>query len=183
MQRLGITPNGIGFRNRYLLADQHYYLTDDILYKTDRMSMAHSLEVRPPFLDHRIVEFAAGLPENFKLRGGRHKFILKHLLRGKLPDCILNRGKAGFDIPTHDWFRGVLRPLLLETLHPRAIADAGVFDATALRGLIGDHMDRRVNAGYHLWGLLTLFLWMKRWKVAGPAETPLPGAVRAHATS
>ncbi len=152
--------------NRYCAVDQHYYLADDILYKCDRMSMAHSLEVRPPFLDHRIVEFAASLPGSLKMRGSQTKFLLRELVRDKLPASILNRAKTGFDIPTHDWFRGPLRPLLMDTLTPRAIAAAGVFDNQAIQTLIGDHMERRINAGYHLWGLLTLFLWMKRWRIA-----------------
>ena len=82
VEQFGI--DGAGCRPVSVL-DQNYYLPDDILYKTDRMSMAHSLEVRPPFLDHRIVEFAASLPERFKIRGFRQKFILKELMRGKLP--------------------------------------------------------------------------------------------------
>ena len=163
VDRLELGPPGP--LDRYLIVDQHYYLPDDILYKTDRMSMAHSLEVRPPFLDHRIVEFAAGLPEDFKIRGFKQKFILKELMRGKLPAAVLNRKKVGFDIPTHDWFRGPLRRLLLDTLAPEAIASTGIFEARAIQALIRDHMERRINAGYHLWGLATLFLWMKRWKV------------------
>src|SRR5882724_8133873 len=119
VQELG-APRGV--LERYLAVDQNYYLPDDILYKTDRMSMAHSLEVRPPFLDHRIVEFAAGLPADLKIRGFKQKFLLKELMRGKLPESILNRKKSGFDIPTHDWFRGPLRGLLHDTLSPDAIA-------------------------------------------------------------
>ena len=169
----GLGTPGIGFLNRYLLIDQRYYLPDDILYKVDRMSMAHSLEVRPPFLDHRIVEFAASLPERLKIRGFTQKYLLKALMRGKLPDFILDRKKTGFDIPTHDWFRGPLRALLLDTLSPRALAATGVFDAEAVGRLIGDHLGRRVNAGYHLWGLLTLFLWMRRWGIeSGAAMQP-----------
>ena len=163
VDRLGIESSGV--LDRYLTIDQNYYLPDDILYKTDRMSMAHSLEVRPPFLDHRIVEFAASLPENLKIRGFKQKFILKELMRGKLPEAVLRRKKAGFDIPTHDWFRGTLRGLLMDTLTPEAIAATGIFDARAIHALIRDHIERRINIGYHLWGLLTLFLWMKRWKV------------------
>ncbi|MGA2267720.1 MAG: asparagine synthase (glutamine-hydrolyzing) [Bryobacteraceae bacterium] len=163
VDRLGIQPRGVA--DRYLLVDQNYYLPDDILYKTDRMSMAHALEVRPPFLDHRIVEFAASLPQNLKIRGFTQKFILKELMRGKLPEMVLNRKKAGFDIPTHDWFRGVLRGLLMDTLTPQAIEATGIFDARAIQSLVRDHLERRINAGFHLWGLLTLFLWMKRWKV------------------
>jgi asparagine synthase (glutamine-hydrolysing) len=160
-----------GVLNRYLNTDQNFYLADDILYKTDRMSMAHSLEVRPPFLDHRIVEFAASLPQRLKIRGGTQKFVLRELMRGKLPETVLKRKKTGFDIPTHDWFRGALRPLLMDTVTPEAIAATGIFDARAIETLIRDHMERRINAGYHLWGLLTLFLWMKRWKVEAPPRT------------
>jgi len=163
VNELGIEPCGV--LNRYLAVDRMYYLADDILYKTDRMSMAHSLEVRPPFLDHRIVEFAASLPERLKIRGFKQKFLLKELMRGKLPESVLNRKKTGFDIPTHDWFRGALRGLLMDTLTTEAIEATGIFDAIAIQALIRDHMERRVNIGYHLWGLLTLFLWMKRWKV------------------
>ena len=169
VDELGMAPNGV--LQRYLTVDQNYYLPDDILYKTDRMSMAHSLEVRPPFLDHRIVEFAASLPQRLKIRGGAQKFVLRELMRGKLPETVLKRKKTGFDIPTHDWFRGPLRPLLMDTVTPEAIAATGIFDARAIETLIRDHMERRINAGYHLWGLLTLFLWMKRWKVEAPAKT------------
>ena len=172
VERLGIESRGV--IDRYLLVDQAYYLPDDILYKTDRMSMAHSLEVRPPFLDHRIVEFAASLPQNMKIRGFTQKFILKELMRGKLPETVLNRKKSGFDIPAHEWFRGVLRGLLMDTLTPQAIASTGIFEARAIQSLIRDHMERRINAGFHLWGLLTLFLWMKRWKVevVPPQDAP-----------
>jgi asparagine synthase (glutamine-hydrolysing) len=168
--------------NRYLLVDQNYYLPDDILYKADRMSMAHSVEVRPPFLDHRIVEFAASLPEDLKIRGFKQKFILKELMRDKLPAAVIRRKKTGFDIPAHDWFRGTLRGLLLETVNPAAVAATGIFDAAAMQKLIRDHMERRANIGYHLWGVLTLFLWMKRWKVeTAPREAPRPKALRVFA--
>jgi asparagine synthase (glutamine-hydrolysing) len=163
VDRLELRQSGV--LERYLRVDQNYYLADDILYKTDRMSMAHSLEVRPPFLDHRIVEFAARLPQRLKVRGFQQKYILKETMRGKLPETILQRKKTGFDIPTHDWFRGPLRTLLMDTLTDDAIQATGIFDAGAIHTLIRDHMERRINVGYHLWGLLTLFLWMKRWKV------------------
>ena len=168
LHRLAHGVNDSGFLNRYLWLDQSFYLPDDILYKCDRMSMAHALEVRPPFLDHRIVEFAASLPENFKLRGLTTKFLLKQLMRGRLPEAVLNRRKCGFDIPTHDWFRGVLRELLLDTLSPAAVAATPIFDPPAIDALIRDHMERRKNVGYHLWGLLTLFLWMSRWRIEIP---------------
>ena len=100
--------DGAGLQ-RYLNFDQRYYLADDILYKVDRMSMAHALEVRPPFLDSRIVDFAARLPEKFKLNGSVSKYVLRRLMADKLPEHVLRRSKMGFDIPVHDWFRGTLR--------------------------------------------------------------------------
>ena len=154
-----------GALNRYMFLDQKYYLTDNILAKVDRMSMAHSLEVRPPLLDHRIVEFAASLPQNLKIRGTEQKLVLRRLMRGKLPDSILRRPKKGFDIPAHDWFRGFLRPLLEDTVNRQTIEASGLFNFAATERLIRDHMNRRINAGYQLWGLLTLFLWLKRWDV------------------
>ena len=151
--------------DRFLLFDQRYYLPDDILYKVDRMSMAHSMEVRPPFLDHRIVEFAAALPESYKVRGSELKFILRELMKGKLPRSILYRKKTGFDIPAHDWFRGLLKPLLLETVTEQAVEQSGLLRWQGIEGIIRDHLQRRANLGYHLWGLLILFLWLKRWSI------------------
>ncbi|MEO7145257.1 MAG: asparagine synthase (glutamine-hydrolyzing) [Bryobacteraceae bacterium] len=160
----------VGSLNRFLWLDQQMYLPDDILYKCDRMSMAHSLEVRPPFLDHRIVEFAARLPENFKVRGGNLKFVLRELMKDKLPRTILRRKKEGFDIPAHHWMRTALAPLLAETLNERAVRASGLFHWHAVEELIRNHRERRANLGYHLWGLLVLFLWMKRWGIQPAAE-------------
>jgi asparagine synthase (glutamine-hydrolysing) len=161
---------GIGYLNRFLWLDQICYLPDDILYKCDRMSMAHSLEVRPPFLDHRIVEFAARLPESFKIRKGRLKFLLKELMRNKLPDSVLGRPKEGFDIPAHQWLRTTLKPLLLDTLNQPTVEQSGLFRWPEVQSLISAHLERRVNLGYHLWGLLVLFLWVRRWKVIAPSQ-------------
>jgi asparagine synthase (glutamine-hydrolysing) len=145
--------------------DQNYYLTDDILTKVDRMSMAHSVEVRPPFLDHRIAEFSASLPDSLKMQGLQQKRVLRELMKNRLPASVLKRKKIGFDIPTHDWFRGILRPLLIETLTPRAVSESGLFRWEAIDSLIRAHLDRRANLGFHLWGLVTLFRWMDCWKI------------------
>lgn len=151
--------------DNFLWMDQLTYLPDDILHKCDRMSMAHSLEVRPPFLDHRIVEFAANLPENLKIRGSKLKFILRELMKDWLPESVLSRRKEGFDIPVHHWLRTVLRPLLLDTLNERTVRETGIFSWPAVDEAIRAHLERRANLGYHLWGLLILFLWMKHWKI------------------
>ena len=90
-------------------------------------------------------------------------------MRDKLPQSILARRKEGFDIPAHDWFRGVLQPLLLDTLNRDTVEATGFFRWSAVEDVLRRHLERRANLGYHLWGLLTLFLWMKRWKVQAPA--------------
>ena len=149
----------------FLWFDQKYYLPGDILTKVDRMSMAHSVEVRPPFLDHRIVEFAATLPASLKIQGSRQKFILKELMKNKLPPAVLTRKKVGFDIPAHEWLRGPLRNLLTDTLNAGLADHPGLFEPKAVQSLLQAHMDRRANLGYHLWGLLILFLWMKEWRI------------------
>ena len=152
----------------YLWFDQKYYLADDILVKSDRISMAHSVEVRPPFLDHRIVEFANRIPASLKISGSRQKVVLQHLMKDKLPKSVLQRPKVGFDIPAHDWLRGPLRELLTETLRAGASEHSDIFRPEVIEGHLQDHLERRVNIGYHLWGLMILFLWMKKWNIQAP---------------
>jgi asparagine synthase (glutamine-hydrolysing) len=157
-------------RGQDLRFDQQYFLPDDILTKVDRMSMAHAVEVRPPFLDHRIVEFAATLPMHLKIRGARQKFVLKELMRGKLPAPVLSRSKVGFDIPAHDWLRGPLRGLLFDTLSTGFAAHPNLFRRDAVDLLVSRHMDRSANVGYHVWGLMILFLWMQKWNIRTTSE-------------
>jgi len=149
----------------YLWFDQKYYLPDDILMKVDRMSMAHAVEARPPLLDHRIVEFMASLPASFKIRGSRLKFLLKELMSDKLPASVLRRKKTGLDIPTHEWLRGPLKPLMLDALRGAAPEHARLFRPGAIDRCIDTHLARRANLGYHLWGLMILFLWMRKWRI------------------
>src|SRR5205085_4424564 len=144
----------------YLWWDQKYYLADDILTKSDRMSMAHSVEVRPPFLDHRIVEFAAKLPAHLKIRRSQQKLVLSELRKDKLPHSILQGKKTGFDIPAHEWLRAPLQLMLMESLR-EGIAEYGeVFRGDFIEDLAARHLERKANVGYHLWGLLILFQWM-----------------------
>ncbi len=166
--------NRDGSLNRFLAYDQRYYLTDDLLQKVDRMSMAHSLEVRPPYLDHRIIEFAASLPDRFKVSGRTLKVVLKRLMKSKLPASIIRRPKTGLDIPTHDWLRGPLRPFLEDTLSPHAVKNSALFRPEAIETIKQNHMARRANVGYHLWGLMILFLWIKHWNIETSSELRLP---------
>ncbi|MEP7365142.1 MAG: asparagine synthase (glutamine-hydrolyzing) [Acidobacteriota bacterium] len=148
----------------FLHLDQLAYLPDDILNKCDRMSMAHSLEVRPAFLDHRIVEFAASLPHDLKIRGRNLKFVLRELMRDKLPPAVTKRSKQGFDIPTHHWFRTVLRPMLRDHVNEACVTAAGL-SWPSIQQLLDEHDARKANHGYSLWGLLMLTLWIKEWKI------------------
>jgi asparagine synthase (glutamine-hydrolysing) len=149
----------------FLWLDQKYYLADDILTKSDRMSMAHSVEVRPAFLDHRIVEFAASLPAKLKIQGSQQKVVLRELMKDKLPTSILKRKKIGFDIPAHEWLRGPLSGLLNEALQFGLSNYGQLFRRDGIELLQKQHSQRNINVGYHLWGLLILFLWMKKWQV------------------
>ncbi len=154
-----------GGLNAQLWFDQKYFLPDDILAKVDRMSMAHSIEVRPPFLDHRIVEFAATLPAHFKLNGARQKIVLKKLMSSKLPSHVFRQKKMGLDIPAHEWLRGPLRPLLLDTMNSAKSEFGHLFRPAEIDRLVQQHLARHANLGYHLWGLMILFLWMRQWKI------------------
>lgn len=136
------------------------WLVDDILVKADRMSMAHSLEVRCPLLDHRVVEFAAQLPPEFKLRGFAKKYLLKQSQRSRLPAWVLDRPKRGFNAPVSQWLLGPLRELCEDTLFSAPMRQW--FDQTAMQQLWSDHERKRRDNGLKLFGLLTVGLFMQR---------------------
>jgi len=134
------------------------WLVDDILVKADRTSMAHSLEVRCPLLDHRVVEFAAQLPPDLKLKGFSKKFLLKESQRGRLPDWLLDRPKQGFNAPVSQWLLGPLRELCLSTLFsPHMLA---WFDQAQLQRLWDEHERKQRDNGLKLFGLMTAGLFL-----------------------
>lgn len=151
-----------------LLTDMETYLPDDELRKADRLSMWHSLEVRVPFLDHRLVEFAATIPSQMKLKGWEKKHILIKSLEGILPDSILHRRKQGFSIPLGAWFRGPLRELLRASLSGNALRDIGLFNVQTIERMLDEH-DRGVrNYETQLWSLLIFVVWHRTFmKVSG----------------
>ncbi len=114
--------------------------------------MAHSLEVRPAFLDHRIVEFAATLPAKYCIRGRTLKLLLRNLMKDKLPQSVLAKKKQGLDIPVHDWLRGRLKPLLLDTLNQRTVEETGIVSWPYLESLIRLHMERKAQLRVSLMG-------------------------------
>jgi len=155
--------SGASQLQRLLHLDLKTYLGDDILVKVDRASMACSLEVRTPFLDHRLVELAARIPDSLKLRGTRSKYLLKKAIDPQLPRSITRRGKKGFGLPVAHWLRGPLRELLLDTLGDGAAASTGWFKQDVVDGLIDDHLSGRRDRRKVLWTLL-----MFRWWEEGP---------------
>jgi asparagine synthase (glutamine-hydrolysing) len=143
----------------FLLADTLLYLPNDLLTKVDIASMACSLEARSPFLDHRLVEFAATLPTEFKLRRGTSKYLVKRAMRGILPQAILTRPKMGFGVPVGRWLRGELRPLLEETLFSQRALGRGYFRTEGVRALVDRHVSGAADETPRIWGLLMLELW------------------------
>jgi len=167
----------------FLWFDQKYYLADDILVKSDRMSMAHSVEVRPPFLDHRIVEFAAKLPAHLKIRGPQQKLVLSEMRKDKLPASIQAGKKTGFDIPAHEWLRGPLRSMLIESLREGMAEYGHLFREDAVENFLTRHLERKANVGYHLWGLMILFQWMKRWRIQATSSSTTQAFLQVKAGS
>jgi asparagine synthase (glutamine-hydrolysing) len=148
---------------RLLELDTRTYLVDDIFTKVDIASMASSLEVRCPLVDHVLIEFAATVPSDAKLRGFRGKWLFRKALRGLLPDRILYRRKRGFGIPHSRWLRGELRPLLRDTLLAPRVYERGHLQRPAVERMMDEHDSGRVDHGIRLWSLLWLELWHRRF--------------------
>ncbi len=149
--------------DRLLYADTTTYLPGDLLVKADRMSMAHSLEVRSPFLDHHVLELAASLPASFKLRGRTSKWILKRAVRGLVPDEIIGRRKMGFGVPVARWFRGELKDLAFDTLLDGRARGRGYFRPEAVLALLNEHLGGRYDHGHRIWALLVLEMWHREF--------------------
>jgi asparagine synthase (glutamine-hydrolysing) len=139
------------------------YLADDILVKADRASMAASLELRAPFLDTHVVEFAARLPWRLKLSLTRTKVLLKRALRGIVPDEILRRPKKGFGIPVAAWIRGPLRPLFEELYSDAELRRAGLFEPRAAQAMLQRHLRGEADLRKPLWTLAMFQLWQRKW--------------------
>jgi asparagine synthase (glutamine-hydrolysing) len=148
---------------RLMRVDQKTYLPDAMLTKVDRASMATSLEVRVPLLDHRVVEFTATLPEYFKYRNGTGKYLLKKLLAKYMPVRQFERPKMGFGVPIDRWLRFDLKDLLRDYLSPHRLKREGLFNAGFVEKKIDEHLNGQANHQYRLWSLLMWELWRERW--------------------
>ena len=149
--------------NRQLFADFKLFLSDDILVKVDRMSMATSLEARAPFLDRDVIELAFRMPGHLKLRGNTSKYVLKQAMKGVLPDAVLHRRKEGFSIPLKNWLRRELRPLMEELLSEERIRARGLFDTTEVARLRREHVASSHNHAHQLFPLMVFERWAEEF--------------------
>lgn len=164
------TAQASNLLDQLLAVDSGSYLPDDLLVKVDRATMAHSLEGRSPFLDHRLLEFAATLPIDLKIRRGTSKYLLKQAMRGVLPDAVLNRPKMGFGVPIDQWFRGPCRDFLRDTLLSARARSRGYFLPRAIEKIVEAHRRQETNFGYRLYALLMLELWHREYADGTVAE-------------
>jgi len=160
-----LPPNGADVLTQALYFEATANLTGDMLVKVDRMSMANSLEVRCPLLDHRLAELAADIPHAWKMSHGTGKAILLEAIGDRLPAELLRRPKMGFDVPLSIWFRGPLRDFLADHLAGECIR-RGILSPGFIRYLIEEHQRGRRNNSHRLWGLLMLELWLREWQPA-----------------
>lgn len=141
--------------------DMAFYLPDDILVKVDRASMAFNLEVRPPILDHRLIEFAWRIPLSMKLRNREGKWILRQVLFKHVPRKLLERPKMGFGVPIDSWLRGPLRDWAEDLLNESRLRREGFFDADSVRKKWLEHLSGRYNWQYHIWDILMFQAWLQ----------------------
>jgi asparagine synthase (glutamine-hydrolysing) len=154
--------------------DLGVYLVDDLLVKTDRASMAHSLEARVPYLDTVVTNLALALPTHHKVRGLSKKVLLRKAAAPLLPREIVHGKKRGFSIPAAAWLRGELEPFARETLSPDNLRRQGFFEPATVRRLVDEHVSRREDRSRQLWGLLAFTLWHERHVGRRPAATSAP---------
>jgi asparagine synthase (glutamine-hydrolysing) len=145
------------------LADLVTYLPCDLMTKVDIASMAHGLECRPPFLDHRLVELAMRIPVRYKFRRGRGKRILLDAFGDLVPRAIQRRPKMGFGVPLDAWFRGPLAGFARDVLLDARTTSRGFFRPEVVASLLEEHQSGRFDHSYRLWSLLVFELWQRRW--------------------
>ena len=148
-----------------LYLDSKTYLPGDLMAKVNRMSAAHGLETRAPFLDHELIEFVQRIPASLKLNGSNNnqssKYILKQAAKGLVPEVIIQRAKKGFGVPLAQWFKSELKDMLMDTLTDQRTRDRGLLNQNAIRALTNEHQLGRRDHSRQLWSLLTLELWLR----------------------
>jgi asparagine synthase (glutamine-hydrolysing) len=142
-----------------LYADAKIWLPDDLLLKADKMTMANGLELRVPFLDHKLVEYAATLPAELKLKGRTGKFLLRQAMKNILPKPIISRSKKGFPVPTESWLRGDLKDFVHDTLLASDAACRGYMDSQVIEKIVSEHEKGAENRRQEIWTLLVFEIW------------------------
>ena len=168
----------VDFLGQTTFVDYMRYMPDDLLAKVDIASMAHSLECRAPFLDHKLIEFIGAIPTGLKLRGFTGKYLLRRAFGPMLPPEILKRPKMGFGVPIADWFRGELKDYVRDVLLDSRALQRGYFKPQAVRNLVSEHVEARFDHGYRLWALLMFELWHRRFLDAATNEPQMNADVR-----
>jgi asparagine synthase (glutamine-hydrolysing) len=146
-----------------MLTDIMTYLPNDLLVKVDIASMANSLEARSPFLDHKVIEFAASLPDSQKMRGIQTKYLLKKVAAQLVPKEVIYRRKMGFGVPIGRWMRNEMRSFVSDVLLSEKATSRGVIRPEALRTYVTEHVESRRDHAFRLWTLLMLELWFQRF--------------------
>ena len=162
----------VDFADKTFYADVMTYLPDDLLVKVDIASMAHSLEARSPYLDQRLMEFAASIPPDLKLKGMTTKHILKKALANILPPEILHREKMGFGVPIGRWFRHELKDLAYDILLDPKSVQRGYFAVGFVKKMLDEHVSGKVDHGYRIWALLNLELWHRMFIDSADVSKP-----------
>ena len=147
------------FQEEMMYLDLRTFVLDDILVKVDRASMANSLEVRNPFLDYRLIEYAAGLPLNYKIRNGQTKWMLRQILYQYVPKSIMERPKAGFMVPISDWIKNQYKDWAGDLLNENSLKQQGIFDASRVRSLFNLHNKKGGVSGALMWHLISFQTW------------------------
>jgi asparagine synthase (glutamine-hydrolysing) len=155
--------NGVGDLDRWLFADLLTYLPNDLLVKVDIAAMANSLETRSPFLDHKVIEFAASLPEQLKLKGFEKKRLLKKVAGRLLPKDVVYRKKMGFGVPVGKWFRNEMSEFVQDTLLSGASEKRNIFRPGVVQKYVHEHLDGINDHSFQIWALLMLELWYRRF--------------------
>ena len=157
--------------NRMLYLDTKLWLPDYLLLRGDKLTMANSIEGRVPLLDHKIVEFAATLPTQFKLSGNSRKVLLRQVAAELLPPEILNRKKQGFPIPIEKWLRFEAKDMMCDLLHPDTLKRRGLFDANFVGRLVQQHLQGYADHATELWGLMNVEMWIRQY-IESPSASP-----------
>jgi asparagine synthase (glutamine-hydrolysing) len=147
--------------NRVLYCDMKTYLPEDILAVTDRMSMHHSLEVRVPFLDHKLVEFCATIPPEMKIKGFQKKYLLKKATKNLLPGDVIRHRKQGFVGPMTRWLQTDLKPYVLNTLSERNLSRHGLFNTKTIQTLLMEHLTGKEIHDTLIWSLVVFQTWFE----------------------